>query len=114
MSKVEYGQITVNSTGNEIPILDDSTLNIERVVLFVSNSSSEVSAGYYDSSVKFTGSSAYQDSNTTKTLTHYRNIGGVKTKVFEATVTYLDIGEFGISVTTCTAQTSLKFVAFGS
>lgn len=114
MSKVEYGQITVVSTGNKIPVLDDSTLEVEKVVLFIGDSSTEVSAGFYDSTCTFTGSAKYQDENNTKALTHYRTIGGVKTKVFECTVTYLDTGEFGINVTTCTTSTSLKFVVFGS
>lgn len=114
MSKVEYGSITVLSTGNKIPILNDDTLSIERVVLFVANTTGETSAGYYDSSVTFTGSSAYGDENLTKTITHYRNISGTKTKVFEALVTNLDVGEFTINVTTWTESTSLKFVVFGS
>lgn len=114
MPKVEYGSITVLSTGNKIPILNDDTLDIERVILFVASSSTEASAGYHDSSVDFTGSSAYGDENLTQTITHYRNISGVKTKVFEAVITSLDVGEFTINVTTCTQSTSLKFVAFGS
>lgn len=115
MAKVEYGQITLLNgySGNAMPVLSDSTLDIKRVVLFIANSATEASAGYYDSSVTFTGSSAYQDENVTKTITHYRNVSGTKTKVFEAVVTNLDIGEFSINVTTCTQQTALKFVAFG-
>lgn len=114
MSKVEYGQITINSTGYKAPILDDDTLEIEKLVAFVSSSSTEASAGFYDSTAQFTGSSAYQDSNSSKLITHYRNIGGVKTKVFEAVVVSLDTGEFTINVTTCTQSTSFKFVVFGS
>jgi len=114
MSKVEYGQITVLSTGNKLPILSDSTLSVERVVLFMTNTTGEVAAGYYDSSATFTGSSAYQDENTTKALTYYRNVSGVKTKIFECTVTSLSVGEFTINVTTCVGSNSLKFVAFGS
>lgn len=113
MSKVEYGQITVTSTGTKVPILSDSSLVVQRVVLFIADSSSETSAGYHDSSVDFTGSAAYQEENQTKTITHYKNIGGVKTKHFEGKVSYLDTGEFGISVTTLVASTSLKFVVFG-
>lgn len=115
MSKVEYGQFTVLNgyNGNELPTLTDSSLVVQRVVLFISSSATESSAGYHDASVDFTGSAAYQDENTTKTITHYRNIGGVKTKVFEAKITNMDIGEFTINVTTCTQNTSLKFVAFG-
>jgi hypothetical protein len=114
MAKVEYGSITVNSTGNKIPILSDTTLVVERVVLFIASSSSETSAGYYDTSATFTGGSAYGDENDTKTITHYRNVGGVKTKVFEGIVTNLDTGEFTVNVSTLTQSTSLKFVVFGS
>lgn len=114
MAKVEYGSITVGSTGNKVPILSDSSLVVERVVLFIASSSTETSAGYYDGTVTFTGSAAYGDENDTKTITHYRNIGGTKTKVFEGVVTSLDTGEFTINVTTCTQSTSLKFVVFGS
>ena len=114
MSKVEYGSITVLSTGNKIPVLADSSLAVERVVLFIANSSTEVSAGYFDSSCTFTGSSKYADENLSNTITHYRDVGGVKTKVFEATVTSLNTGYFIINVTTCTQTTSLKMVVFGS
>lgn len=114
MAKVEYGVISVLSTGGNTPVLNDSSLVVERVLLFVPTSSTETSVGYHDASVKFTGSSAYSEENTSKALTHYRNIGGTKTKVFECTVSNLDTGEFSISVTTCTSTTSLHFVAFGS
>lgn len=113
MAKVEYGSFLVLSTGNKTPILADDTLDIKRVVLWVASSSTETSAGYYDSSVTFTGGSAYNDENMTKVITHYRNIGGVKTKVFEATVTDLDIGEFTINVTTCTQNTIVHILAYG-
>lgn len=112
MTKVEYGSITVGSTGNKIPVLSDSSLVVDRVVLFISSSSTESAAGYYDLSATFTGSSAYADENLTKTITHYRNIAGVKTKVFEGLVTALATGQFTVNVTTCTQVTSLKFVAF--
>lgn len=112
--KVEYGQITVNGTGYEIPVLQDQSLIVEKVVFFIANSATEVSAGYYDGSIDFTGSARYQDENYANCITHYRTIGGVKTKVFEAHGEYLDTGEFQIKVTTCTQQTSLKFVVFGS
>lgn len=114
MAKVEYGAITVLSTGPKTPVLSDFTLDVERVVLFVSSSATEASAGYYDSSVTFTGSSAYNDENMSHTVTHYRNISGVKTKVFECIITNLDVGEFTFNVTTITQQVQVKFIAFGS
>lgn len=114
MPKVEYGSISILSTGNKTPILNDSTLDIERVVVWVASSSTESSAGYSDGTVTFTGSQAYGDENQTKTITHYRNISGTKTKVFEGVITVLDTGEFTINVSTCTQTTLLQFVAFGS
>lgn len=114
MSKVEYGRITVTSAGNKIPILSDSSLAIQRIILWVGSSATESSAGYYDSSVTFTGSSAYQDENLTNSITHYRNISGTKTKVLEVTVTSTSsTGEFTINISTLTASTVLNFVVFG-
>lgn len=114
--KTEHGQITVlaSSTGNKTPILEDYTLDIQAVALLIASSATESAVGFYDGTKQFTGSSAYKDSSTTRSITHYRNIGGVKTKVFEGTVTNLDIGEFTINVTTCTQNTALRFVAYGS
>lgn len=114
MSKVEYGSTTLISTGSPIIVLNDYTLDIDKLVLFVSSSATEATAGFYDGTVTFTGGSAYGDENATKTITHYRNIGGTKTKVFECTVSNLDVGEFTLSVTTCTQNTQVKFVAFES
>lgn len=114
MSKVEEGSITVSSTGNKVPILNDSSIVVERVVLYITSSSTEGAAGYHDGTVNFTGSSAYHDENYANTITHYRNIGGTKTKVFEGIITNLDTGEFTVNVTTCTQSTLLRFVAFGS
>lgn len=114
MPKVEYNSVAITSTGNEIVVLDDSTLDISHLVLFISSSSSESAAGFTNGTINFTGSSAYGDENLTKTITHYRNISGTKTKVFEAVVTALDTGEFYLSVTTCTQTTVLRYVAYGS
>lgn len=114
MPKVEYGSAGFAGTGNSIIILNDSTLDIDKIVFFISSSATESSAGFYDSSSIFTGGSAYGDENSAKAITHYRNIGGVKTKTFEATVNYLDVGEFSINVTTCTEYTILRSVAYES
>lgn len=114
MSKVEYGGITVNSTGNRIPTLADSTLQVQKVVLFIASSSAEAAAGYYDPTDTFTGSSAYADEGIGNTITHYRNIGGTKTKVFEAVITSIaTAGEFTFNVSTCTQSTLVRFVVFG-
>lgn len=114
MAKVEYGSITVTGTGNDIIVLNDSTLDVQKVVLFVASSSTEASAGFSDGTIKFTGGSAYGDENDTKTLTHYRNVSGTKTKVFETDVTNMDVGEFTINTTTCTQITTLRLVAYGT
>lgn len=113
MAKVEYGSISITSVSNPIIVLSDSTLDIQKLVLCVSSSATETTMGFYDGTINFTGGSAYGDENATKAITHYRNIGGVKTKVFECTGMYLDTGEFRLSVTTCTQVTQVKFVAYG-
>lgn len=114
MAKVEYGSTLITSTGSDILVLNDSSLVVERVVLFTADSDTEVSAGYHDASVDFTGSAKYGDENLTHTLTHYRTISGVKTKTFETTVTDLDTGEFTINTTTRTVNTRVRYVVFGS
>ena len=111
MAKVEFGKTLITSTGSTIVSLDDYGLDIDDIILWVANSSAESSAGYSDGSGSFTGSARYGDENLNNTITHYRNISGVKTKVFEATVTLLDIGEFTLNTTTLTAQIELNFVA---
>ena len=113
MAKVEYGSITVLSTGNKVPLLADSSLQVQKVVLFIASSATETSAGFSDLTTTFTGGSAYGDENDTKTISHYRNIGGTKTLVFEGTITVMTTGMFTINVSTCTQTTSLKFVVFG-
>lgn len=112
MPKVEYGSILVLSTGNKTPVLSDSSLVVNRVAAWVSSSATESTGGYSDTVKTFTGSSAYGDENTSKLISHYRNIGGVKTKVFECTLSGLDTGEFTINVTTCTQNTVFRFAAY--
>lgn len=114
MAKIEQGSSTVVSTGSKTIVLNDFTLSIAKVVFLVSNSSTEVSTGFSDGTVNFTANVGYGDTNMTKSITHYRNISGVKTKTFEAVVTLLDVGEFTINVTTCTQNTQVRFTAYGS
>lgn len=114
MSKVEFKRVLVLSTGSKIYILDDDTLTPEKVVLFVATATDETSAGFSDLSDTFTGSSKYQDENMSYTVTHYRNIGGVKTKTFEAVVTGFAAGEIYVNVSTCTENTYLNYVVFES
>lgn len=117
MAKVEYGSLTVTSTGTKIFVLADTTLQVERVVLFVSDSATVASAGYGDTTVNFNGGSAYADENSTYSLTHYRNVSGTKTKIVEATVptnSFISTGEFRLSVSILSTPTQIKFVVFGS
>lgn len=114
MAKIELGSTTITSTGNNIIILNDDTLSIEKIVFLIANSSTEVSTGFSDGVVNFTSNVGYGDTSMTKSITHYRNIGGTKTKTFEAVVTNLDIGEFTLNVTTCTQATQVRLTAYGS
>lgn len=113
MAKVECNSILVTSTGGKTPVLDDFTLDIDRLVLFAVFSDGTVAAGYYDASKKFTGSSTYKDENVNYPLTHYRNISGIKTKVCEISVTNLDVGEFSINVSTLSnGSVTLYYAAY--
>lgn len=114
MAKLEQGSSTITSTGNKIIILNDDTLSVEKVVFLIAHSSTEVSTGFSDGTVNFTSNVGYGDTSMTKSITHYRNISGVKTKTFEAVVTLLDIGEITLNVTTCTQSTLLRLTAYGS
>lgn len=112
--KVEYGSITITSTGTDTLVLDDFTLTPTKIVMWVASSATETSAGFSDLTTKFTGGSAYADENLTKALTHYRNISGIKTKVFETDVTGFSTGEVAINTTTCTQATKVNLVVYGS
>lgn len=115
MSKVEYNSFAVTTTGGDTILLNDDTINISKLILFVPTSSTETSVGFHDSGSNFTGSTAYTESNTTKPLTHWRNIGGTKTKMIECSVTSLaNTGEFSINTSTLVSPIVVHFVAFGS
>ena len=111
MPKVEYISITIASTGTDIVILNDSTLNIDDIILSVATASGELSSGYSDGVSTYSFSSTYGDTSTTKTVLHYRNIGGTKTKVFETVITDLDLGEFTINTTVLASPIVLKGIA---
>lgn len=112
MAKKEFKRVLVLSTGNKTYVLDDDTLTPDMVVLSVATALDEVTAGFSDITDTFNGSSKYQDENDTHTITHYRNISGVKTKTFEATVTGFDAGEIYVNVTTCTENTYLNYTVY--
>jgi hypothetical protein len=114
MAKVELTNRTFTTTSTETVILNDDTIDIEKVVAMVVDSSTVAAFGYGDTVDNFTGSIKHLDKNTTKTITFYKDVSSVKTKVFEATITNLDIGEFSINVTTCTQNTKVWFLCYGS
>lgn len=116
MSKVELGSSTIVSTGTKTLTLNDSSLVPQKIVLFTMDSSTVGGAGYGDTATNFTGDTTYGDVDTVHSLTHYKNVSGVKTKVFEATVpsnAFAVAGEFKLSVTTLSATTKVYFVVFG-
>lgn len=117
MSKVEYGSATITSTGSKTFVLADDTLQVEKVVLFVTDSSTVGSAGFGDQTINFAGGSAYNDETNTKALQHYRNVSGTKTLIIEGTIpptSFVNAGEFVLAVTTVAASIQVKFVVFGS
>lgn len=111
---LESKLFTILHTGTDTIVLDNYDLDIEEVILMVGSSASEFSAGHFDASDTFSASSKYGDTSDSKTLIHYRDIGGVKTKVLETTVTALDVGEFSISTTVCTSSIQIRYVAKGT
>lgn len=113
MSKTEQKPIYITSTGTTIAVLDDDTLSVEKLALATTDGTA-MAFGYSDGTISFTGSTAYNDSNFSKILTYYKNIGGTKTKVFEADVDYFDVGEFAINVTTCTSPIFIEYTVYGS
>lgn len=114
MSKVECKPFTLTSTGTDTINLDDYNLDITHLVLFVGDSSTEYAAGFSDGTTTFTGSRSYSEENLTKTLTYYRNIGGVKTKTLETVVTSIGVGTFSINTTTLSGVKQLAYVAYGN
>ena len=116
MTKVERGSFTVTGTGNKTLLLSDGTLNVQRVVFSVAtNSGAEISEGYGDTSVNFTGTSAYNEVSSTVSIFHFRNLSGTKTKTLEGTLTTISTaGQFTVNFSTLTEITQVKFVAYGS
>jgi hypothetical protein len=111
MAKVERGSFTVTSTGNKIYSLVDTTLVPNRVAFSVVTGS-EITTGYSDGTKNFCGTSAYNEVSSTKPISHYRNIGGTKTKTLEGTYTGSAAGEFYMNFSTRTENTTVRFVAY--
>jgi hypothetical protein len=116
MAKVERGAITVVSSGSKTYVLNDDTLIPTNISFSIStNSNSERSVGNYNGLINYSGNiGTYSDVSATKSICHYRNISGVKTKIAEATVTGFDEGEFYMNFTTLTENTSINFVVHGN
>lgn len=117
MSKVEISSSTINGTGTKTILTTDPTMQVEKVVMFILEGSNLGAAGFGDQTINFTSEAAYASANDTKSLTYFKNISGVKTKVLEATVpsnSFVNVGEFKISVTTLTASTKVWFALYGS
>lgn len=113
MAKVEGTSNTILSTGNKLLILNDATLDINRVSISVIDSDTVYSLGGSDGVTTYCSNKNYGDISTT-TFFHYRNISGVKTKVIELTVTSFDVGEFWINVSTLAQSTQLKCTVYGN
>lgn len=116
MAKVEYGSSTITSSGLNGFTLADSTLQPQRVVFWVTDSSTASSAGFSDLTNKFTANTTYGDVSTSKALTHYRNVSGTKTKIieFDLPSTSFDYaGEFYINITTLVGTPKLYFAVHG-
>ena len=116
MAKVERGSFTVTATGNKVILLNDDTITISKLAFSIAtNNGAEVSTGSSDGTINFTGTSAYNEVSSTKSIFHYRNLSGTKTKTLEGVVTSLStVGEFTINFSTLTESTQVKFVAYGS
>lgn len=116
MAKVERLTATVVSTGNKIYSLSDYTLNPEYIAIsVVSNNGTERSVGASNGIINFSGNSGvYTDSSSTKAVSHYKTVGGVKTKVLEGTVTSFSSGDIYMNFTTCTENTQISMTVYGS
>lgn len=113
MAKVERGSFIVTSTGNKIYSLVDTSLTPDRMSFtVVTNSGAEISTGYSDGTINYSGNSAYNETSMTKPVQHYRNISGTKTKTLEGTYTGSGLGEFYMNFTTRTENTTVRFVAY--
>lgn len=117
MAKVEPIAATFLSSGSKTIVLNDSSIDIEKVVLYIVSSTGEKTAGFSDSVTNFSGNLSHMETSTTKTLSHYRTIGGIKTKVFEATIpsnAFSDTGELKLDITTLTEMTQVLGVVYGN
>lgn len=116
MSKVERGTVTIVATGNRTVYLSDFTLVPEYVSLSVTtNNGNERSLGGSNGIINFSGcSGTYTDVSTTKSIMHYRNVSGIKTKTIEGTVTAMGTGYITFNFTTWTENTTLTLTVYGN
>src|SRR6478736_6749252 len=87
--KFEVGTVTITSTGNKIVSLTDTTLVIDEIFFSVESPDDNGSCGYSDGTNNYTKNILYNEVSTSKSLVHYKNISGVKTKTLSLTITDL-------------------------
>lgn len=112
--KFEIGTVTITSTGNKIVVLNDSSLTIDEIFFSVESPDDNGSCGFSDGTNNYTRNILYNEVSTTKSLVHYKNISGVKTKTLSLTITDLTTaGEFSYNVDTRTENTKYYFLVKG-
>lgn len=116
MAKVVRGTTTVVSTGNKMTGLSDVTIVPEYIVMSVTtNNGGERSVGGSNGVIQYSGNSgAFTDSSASKSICHYRDVSGVKTKTIEGTITGFSTGIINWNFTTLTENTSISFTVYGS
>lgn len=112
--KFEGGTLTIVSTGGDTILLDDSSLIIDEVFFSVELPDDNGSVGFSDGTNNYTYNPLYNDSSTSKSLQHFKNISSVKTKTLSLTLTDKSYpGEFSINVDTRTENTKIYFLVKG-
>lgn len=117
MPKIERGQFTRTHTGSTTVILNDDTINIEKIVFTIVSTTTEKSSGFSDSTINFTANDNYNEVSLANSIHHYRNISGVKTKTFEGKVPsggFSSTGEFQFDTNVITQNTTIGFVVYGN
>lgn len=112
--KFEAGTVLITSTGNKIVALNDSTLVVDEIFFAVESPDDNGSEGFSDGTNNFTYNTLYNETSTTKSLVHWKNVGGTKTKTLSFTITSLaTAGEFSYNVDTRTENTKYYFLVKG-
>lgn len=119
MAKVEKGSFTIpnGDTSLQTIILNDDTIDIEKIVFMIVSSATETSNGFSDGTTNFTANDNYGDTSIVNSIHHFRNISSVKTKTFEGKVPtggLATVGEFQFKPSVVTQNTTVKFTAHGN